>query len=113
MVVIEERQIEIESARKQLEAAAGVGRAVVEQPRPDAVGDARREPLDGAVAPFLAHAGDHQPRVRRRSRQLPEPRNVRWVVLTVAVECRDPWTSRGFDAGANGRALARATDMAQ
>ena len=72
VVVIEERQIEIELAPHDLEAAAGVGRGVAEEPRAHRVGDARGPALGrscrGALraGPRSAPAARAAPRARSR-----------------------------------------------
>ncbi len=112
--VVEIRQIEKQCARKQLQPAPGVRGIVAEKPAADPVGYPRRRTLRPAVPPNSAIAGDQKrPSRRRRAGELPQFRNVGWIVLAVAVERRDPGCPRRPDAGTNRRALPAALRMAQ
>ena len=60
VIVIEERQSEIEVAPQQLQPAAGIGGAVLQHAAADRVGDARGYALHGGVAALLAKAGEQE-----------------------------------------------------
>ncbi len=111
--MVEEGQVKKDVATEELEAAAGVGRAVPQQPLAHPVGDLRGNALHCAVLAALTVAGDEERRRgRRRERDLPEPRDVGGIVLSVAVERGDPGRARRLDAAAHGSALAKAARMA-
>ena len=94
MHVVEVRQAKPGLARHQLEAAAGIGDAVVEYAAAHGIGDARLEFLPARVAPPLAKARNAEMPVRLFHCQRPchECRNVGRVVLAVTVD-RDEKTS--------------------
>ena len=105
--MVEIGQVEKEGAREQLQAAAGIGGVVVQEPPAHRIGDPRSAALRPAVLPPLAMPGDHQRGgVGGLVRQMPQARNIGGVVLPVAVEGGDPGGAGRLDAAANCRTLA-------
>jgi hypothetical protein len=78
-----------------LEGAARVADAVSQEPRPDAVGDARHQPPQGGVLSLRADSDDHV----RLCQAGKEPRDVGRIVLAVPVECDEDLAARLPEAG--------------
>ena len=96
--------------RKYLEAAAGVGGGVAEQARPHGVGETGAPSLGEAVATALAVAGDQDRRGPGRGHVLAgrgeEARDIRRIVLAVAVQGGDPFAARCRNTRDHRHALA-------
>lgn len=121
MHVIEPRQVEKRLATEQLEPAAGIRRAISQQSGPDPVGDPGWEALGDRVAPAGPVSGHEHGSARagiphggtESERRLQQHRNVRRIVLAVAVKGRDPLSGGGPYAGYDRGALAAASAMAK
>src|SRR5579875_2520292 len=106
VIVVEARQTQIGVAAAELEAAARVGRAVLEHGAAHPVGNPRGEALEPGVAATAADAGDHAQIGRRRVLQaLDEARDIGGIVLAVAVEHDEPFALGGVDGARQGHAL--------
>lgn len=113
--MVEARHVEKGGAGEQLQAAAGIGRAVAKQPAAHRIGDPRGQALRQAVVTLGAPTGHQHPvaHLRRfRAQTAEQSRNVGGIVLPVAVERGDDRRPRGLHAAGGGLALAAALPVA-
>jgi len=93
MHMIETRQLKEHIAPHHLDAATGIRCSVAKQPTPHAFGDARLRMAQPSVATMDAIA-DHEFGDEARLEKL---RDIRGIVLTIAIEGSDPIAARVTD----------------
>ena len=89
MHVIESRQLQKRPPREHLQPTPRIGCVIPQHEPPDPVSRPRRQPLHPVIPPLRPVSGDqHQPTLRLRPGQ--QGRDVRRIVLPVAVQRGDP-----------------------
>src|SRR5207342_2700993 len=109
--VVEVGQVEEGGAFEQLDAAAGVGRVVVQHAHADRIGPLRRPALAAGVLAVDAPAGDHFHVAAALGALGDQLGDVGRDVLAIAVERGDPFAARGPHPGTDRRALAALADV--
>jgi hypothetical protein len=99
---------------EQLEPAAAVARGVAQTPFADRIGHATSDALDPWILPAASFSNE-EPKIRwsvGRPDDGQEAKNIRGIVLTVAIQGGDPDSPRGSDTMRRGSALARSRPVA-